>query len=786
MDYKKKCLISLFFLCTTIIFSQENKYQITGKVLDVNNNTLIKEAYIYIIDLKNNLVVHTVKSDSIGNFQISFDKGNYNISIGHNDYKVRLIPIEYSKFNDNSLDLGEVLLRPIVINELEEIVIVAKDFRIENKNNKRIYHIGNKLKDVSGSMSNLLSYIPSISVDIDGTVQLRGKEPIIKINGRNSNLTKSEALQMLPSDMIKKIEVTTRPSVREGETEPVINIITDRNRKGVIGGVNLALGIPSTAKGGLHLALNKEKINGYGLYGIQRENNISNSKEESIETFNNDGENLEVETNNNNTSSTNQFGELQYEYLPSKNSELAGNVSVFHTNGKLSTNGVRNTLSDDLEQIDQLNDVENKLFSIATETEYEHQFNSEKEQLKIELEYEYESREKSEVFSESSMMNGNFNTNSFDKLISNELEIKTRYDWTLRNDAYFSLGYRFDLSTIDVEQFFSSNINNLFTENNIAYTQADNTIYTDYSKEYENFYYNIGLRLVNTKRKLNDLDSNESTSKDFLNLLPQITVEYEYGDSNEISLNFYSLLRQPRLSYLNSFNTSVDLQRINVGNPELEPQSTQTIELEFFNEFKSSSISTIFYTSFVKDIIQNTSIFDTENDITISRPENIGKSTTFGVDFSYSLNSPRWLNTIIKLNGKYGNISGDAVGDNDFYRLNTSIINIVRLKSYKIEFSWFYSPKNKVNFQTFQSSNQYFKFGLSRRVLKNRGNLVLSVLDPFNSARIIQNIDGSNFEYRSVLKPNQRRVFLSLFWRFNSKSKFRNTNKKKREKGILQ
>lgn len=786
MDYKKRCLLFLFFLCTTIIFSQENKYQIAGRVLDVSNNTLIKEANIYIIDLKNNLVVHTVKSDSIGNFQIFFDKGNYNISIGHNDYEVKLIPIEYSKFNDNSLDLGEVLLRPIVINELNEVVIVAKDFRIENKNNKRIYHIGNKLKDVSGSMSNLLSYIPSISVDIDGTVQLRGKEPIIKINGRNSNLSKSEALQMLPSDMIKRIEVTTRPSVKEGETEPVINIITDRNRKGLIGGVNFALGLPSTAKGGLHLALNKKKINGYGLYGIQRENNISSSNEESIKTFNNNGENLEVETNNNNTSSTNQFGELQYEYLPSKNSELAGNISVFNTNRTLSTNGIRNNLSDDLEQIDQLNDVDNKLFSIATETEYEHQFNSEKEQLKIELEYEYESRERSEAFSESSITNGDFNTNSFDKLISNELEIKTRYDWTLKNDAYFSLGYRFDLSTIDEEQIFSSNVNNLFAENNIVFTQADNTIYTDYSKEYENFYYNIGLRLVNTRRKLNDLDSNESTSKDFLNLLPQITVEYEYGDSNEISLNFYSLLRQPRLSYLNSFNTSVDLQRINVGNPDLEPQSTQTIELEFFNEFENSSISTTFYTSFVKDIIQNTSIFDTENDITISRPENIGKSTTFGVDFSYSLNSPRWLNTIIKLNGKYGNISGGAVGDSDFYRLNTSVINIVRLKSYKIELSWFYSPKNKVNFQSFQSSNQYFKFGLSRRVLKNRGNLVLSVLDPFNSARIIQSIDGSNFEYRSVLKPNQRRVFLSLFWRFSSKSKFRNTSKKKREKGILQ
>ncbi|WP_204345359.1 outer membrane beta-barrel family protein [Psychroserpens algicola] len=785
MDYKKIFFFSLFFLCVTIMSSQDNKYEIIGKVIDVNNNTSIEGANIFIINLKKNLVVHKTKSDSAGNFQISLDKGNYNISIGHVDYEVTLMPIDFSKFKNNSLNLNDIFLEPIKINELDEVVIVSKDFRIENRNNKRIYHIGNTLKDVAGSMSNLLSYIPSVSVDIDGTVQLRGKEPIVQINGRNSNLSKSEALQMLPSDMIKRIEVITRPSVKEGETEPIINIITDRKRRGTIGGVNFAIGLPSTIKGGLHLALNKEKINGYGLYGINNQNNIPSSKEESIRTVDNNVETVETETNDNNTSSTNQFGELQYEYVPNDKSELAGNVSVFNSNNMLSIKGERNMFSENFEQIDQLNDTENKLFSISTETEFEHQFNSEKEQLKIELEYEFESRKNSEMFLESSLSDGDLNTNSFDRLRSNEIELKTRYDWTLNNEGYFSLGYRFDLSTLNQEQFFSSDVNNISAENNIDFTQTDNTIYADYSNVYKKIYYNIGFRFVNTERKLIDEDTNESSKKSFSNLLPQINLEYEYGDSNEISLNYYSLLRQPRLNYLNSFNTSVDLQRIRVGNSELKPQSSQTIELELFNEFENSSISTTFSTNFVKDIIQNVSVFDTENNITVTRPENIGKSTTFGIDFSYSLNSPKWLNTIVKLNGRYGNISGGTI-DDDFYRLNSSITNIVRLKSYKLELSWFFSPKNKINFQTFQSSNQYFKLGLSRRVLKNRGNLVLSVLDPFNSARIIQNIDGQNFDYRSVIRPNQRRVFLSLFWRFSVKSRFRNTDKQVKEKGILQ
>ncbi|MTI29403.1 outer membrane beta-barrel family protein, partial [Xanthovirga aplysinae] len=406
-----------------------------------------------------------------------------------------------------------------------------------------------------------------------------------------------------------------------------------------------------------------------------------------------------------------------------------------------SNTGTR-TKSENLEETNQINEVKNDLFSILTETEFEHKLNSKKDLVKIEVEYEFEAKEKSEMFLESSSTKNNFNSDSFDRLLSNKLKLRSRYDKALKNDGYLTIGYQFDLNTIDQNQAFSDNLNFTSAVNNIMFTQFDNTAFADYFNEFGSISYNIGLRLVNTERKLNNEDTNESSGKNFLNLLPQIGLEYEYGEGNEISLNYFSLLRQPRLTFLNNFNSSLDLQRISVGNPDLKPQSTQYIELEFLNEFENSSLSTTLYTNFVKDIIQYSSVFDSENDITITRPENIGRATTFGIDFSYSLNFPKWLKTIVKLNGRYGAISKEDIDNNGFYSVKSSIINIIRLKSYKLECSWFFNPKSKVNFQTFQKSNQYFKFGVSRRVFKNKGNLVLSVLDPFNSARIIQNIEG--------------------------------------------
>lgn len=781
-------IIFLFIMGSS--FAQDQQYVVKGNVIDKNSDFPVEGAWVSVLDLKNNLIVNKVETEADGHFEISFDKGKYHISFASEKYETLMIPIKYSNFDNRIYEIGNVQLDPLAYTELDEVMVTTKDYRIENVRGKKIFHIGTGLKDVAGSMSNLLSYIPSVFVDIEGKVQLRGREPIIMINGRKSNLSKSDALQMLPSDMVKKIEIISNPSAREGETEPIINIITDKKRKGLIGGVNLAAGVPSTQKGGLHLALNKEKFSGYGLYGIKKENDIKSFSNEFLENNTENLNYLETENSNNVSNRLNHFGEIQYEYLPNERSELVGSVSIYTDDNKVAYTGQRVVEENAMifDEINQLSDNRAKTFSVSKEIEYEIKLNEDKDLFKAELEYEYEKKEKRENFLEDSSSQIQTNTSdSYDKFKGDELKLKMRYDQTLKNEAYFTVGYRLDRNVVSQDQTFEVNsLQSLSLENEVKYTQYDNTGFVDYSDEYKGVYYNFGVRLKHTNRVLNDNSTSENSKRNFLNVLPTINLSYEYGESNEISFNYYSLLSQPRLSYLNSFNTSTDVQRVRVGNPNLDPQLTHAFELEHFKEFENSTLSTTLYSNFTNDIIQYISTFQEDTNITISRPENIGRAKTFGVDFSYSLNSPKWLNTIVKLNGKYGTISNDERDSDEFYSLNTSLINIIRLKSYKLELSWFYSSPKQINFQLEEESNQYFKLGLSRRIFKNKGNLVLSVIDPFNTGRRIQKIKGSNFNYRNEFNPNQRRVFLSLFMRFSSKSKFRKTEKNVREKGILQ
>lgn len=778
----------IFLLMCGKTFCQDSPiYTIKGNIIDKNSQNPIASSWVSILDLKNSQIINKVQSGIDGSFEINFKKGEYSISISLETYETLLLPINYSNFKERIYILPSVKLEP-KSTVIDEVVIIAKDFKIENDRGKKIYHIGNKLKDAAGSMSNLLSYIPSVFVDIDGKVQLRGREPIIMINGRKSNLSKSDALQMLPSEMVKKIEIISNPTAKEGETEPIINIVTDKKGRGLIGGINLSLAAPTTLKGGLHLALNKEKFNGYALYGIKREDGIKNYSNEFLEKKNMSYK--ETESSNNRTYATNHFGEMQYEYIPDKSSELVGSMSIYSGDNKTQYYGKRKIEENSImnNEISQTSDNSVRNFSLSNEIEYQKKLKDEKDLFKAEFEYEYEEKEKTEKFTEnSSNLSQEYSSNSYDKYRGDELKLKMRYDMTLRNDAYFTVGYRLDGSIINQnQQFEASNINIGLLENDIKYSQYSHTGFVDYSNYFKGFYYNLGLSLKNTNRLLKDNILMLNSKRDFLNLLPNVTLSYEFDKNHEISFKYFSYLSQPRLSYLNSFNTSTDLQRISIGNPNLEPQKTHSFELAYMKEFKGSTITSTAYTNFTNDLIQVITNLEENTNIIISKPENIGKARTYGLDLSYSLTSPKWLNTIIKLNGQYGILSNNEIESSKFYSLNTAFINIVRLGTYNLELSWFFNTPKKINYQIKEDSNQYFKVGLSKRILKNNGNLVFSIIDPFNTGRRIQRINGSDYSYVNEFNPNQRRISLSLFLRFSSKSKFRATEKEVKEKGILQ
>ncbi len=760
-------------------FSQNDTPTLNGRVIDSITNNPIKNATVVFFDINKQEIVFSTKTNIKGLFTIVYNKKcDCQLSLIHDNYQTYISTLNYSAVQSITLPLIKLENKRHI--HLKEVVVTAKNYTLKRKGGKRIFLPSNELLDLSGSISNLLSYIPAVIVDIDGNVQIRGKEVRIQIDGRSSNLTRAEVLKMLPSDMIQNVEIITSPSASEG-SEPKINIITKKNReKGLNGGINSALGFPQVGKAGMHLTMNKEKGFIYSLYGIN--NNFRTSTEsEFLNETENQATVVQREFNNRDRNEISHFSELGYEYNINKNNRLRGGLSFFLESQNFEYAGFR-TLSDGRQanlNSKQIRNTSDKEKSFTSEVDYKKEFTLKGHTLRLSLEYGFESNEEEDFFIETNPLENEVNeSNTNEKNKEIQVEFRIKHDYPLMEDLKFLVGYQLDYNKLSQNQgFLGASLSN---QNNVDFLQRVHSPFVEYEHEIGDFEYEIGLRWELFDRELENILSGSTDKSSFKNLLPNLSMDYEFGKNNELSLSFGKRIRYPRLNWLNSFNTNVNLQNIRIGNPDLEPQQDFEFELEYAKELEKGTLLVSSYASLSRDIVQ----FVTENQdgLTVTTPQNIGKGDSYGIDIFYGFNSPQWLKTNIKLSAEFGTFpSSQEDTFNDFFNTRASINNFIRLNSYKLELSWIYRSPNR-RFQSRTLSAQYFKFGVSRTIFNGKGNIVFSANDPLNTNRRITLINSPNFQYRREFFPNSRQLTLSLFYRFSTKANFRNTEKEKKKK----
>ena len=264
------------------------KLVITGKVVDRETNQPLEYATI---TLKNNNRPDLIQggiTDAEGNFQIESFPGQYDINIEF---------ISFATYRQNSvsiksnLNLGTIALE-IDTNELEEVELIGEQTQVEIRLDKRIYNVGKDITVRGGSVADVLGNIPSITVDVEGNVALRGNNNVrILINGKPSGLvgiSGTNGLRQLPSESIEKVEVITSPSARydaEG-TGGILNIILKKQeRSGFNGNFNINGGIPETFRGTATVNWKTKKLNLFSTNTIGRRTSISNGLSEN-EYFN--------------------------------------------------------------------------------------------------------------------------------------------------------------------------------------------------------------------------------------------------------------------------------------------------------------------------------------------------------------------------------------------------------------------------------------------------------------------------------------------------------------------
>ena len=268
---KNYFLLGLLFLFSTLTFAQSSNYSITGKVVDKDAGIPLEYATITVTDVDNAQDVEGGITDTSGNFTVEVPAGKYTIKIEYISFE----PVILTKTISGDLNLGTTQLE-FAASNLDEVTVVAETTTVDIRLDKKIYNIGKDLTTAGGTVSDALNNVPSVSVDVEGSISLRGNENVrILINGKPSAIAgygSTDVLRQLPADAIERVEVITSPSARydaEG-TAGILNIILRKEKTlGFNGSINTSVGNPDLASVSANLNLRTDKFNIFNTTGYR-------------------------------------------------------------------------------------------------------------------------------------------------------------------------------------------------------------------------------------------------------------------------------------------------------------------------------------------------------------------------------------------------------------------------------------------------------------------------------------------------------------------------------------
>jgi outer membrane receptor protein involved in Fe transport len=674
--------------------------------------------------------------------------------------------------NDNlrvieNTDIGNTALN-LDVSMLDEVEVRAERTQVEVRLDKKIYNVGQDITVRGGNVSDVLANIPSIEVDFDGNVSLRGNSNVkILINGKPSGLVGlagPQGLRSIPSESIEKVEVVTSPSARysaEG-TAGILNIILKKqDLLGFNGNVNLNAGDPKSSGISGTFNLRNNKINIFNTTSFKDGDNNSNFFG-NTEYFNS---NLKIDNQTkSNRNSKNNFLNLGVEYYFDDKTSLT--LSGFYRKGdQLSYS--RNVVND-ITNIDIVSSNERIANDKELEESFEYaldfykDFDKDGHTLSARISYEEDdenSVDNIEDFSTIPFVSSSAFERTTNIDFQNRLLAQIDYVYPIDENTEFELGYRgrfldretdFDVSFLRGGLYQSdSGLSNIF-----KYSENINSFYTQFGKKFNSLSVLLGLRYEDSKQEIDQRTTNQFEVKKYSDLFPTVNIAYQFSDLESLTLGYSKRVRRPRGWDINPFPRRNSITSYRRGNPFLDPTFTSAYEVDYLKRFKKITINTaLFYRQSdgnVERIQQETGdlvnlIVESGSNnpvlqvpvleyypINLSTNKRIGSelSITYTPSRSVRINGSFTLNST-KIRGTYNNQSFDSDDTNWSARFN----GFIRLpKDYSLQFFGFLRGPSENAF----SKRKAFGFttaSIQKSILDKKGNISLRYSDIFNTGR---------------------------------------------------
>ena len=787
-------LITLLF-STLIIYSQDrqaiNKIKISGKIVDKSTNQPLEYATITLISLKNTKATTGGITDGKGEFNFEASPGIYNIKVEFISFKPQEIIQKTLVENTN---LGTFLLIEDA-TQLNEVVIRSEKTTVEIKLDKKVYNVGNDLMVKGGTVSDVLDNIPSVSVDVEGNISLRGNENVrVLIDGKPSNaINISEALKIIPADAIDKVEVITNPSARydaEGGGG-ILNIILKKGKTNGLNGVFLATtGYPDNH--GLSGTVNfkSEEFNIFTTQGYNYRSNPGNAIVNSnYLNLDNSPKNYVYETRDNSRLNSGYNGNFGVEWNLDKSTSWTNIVNYRKSSGDnvdfiLQDNYNQNFIYDYTRN--RINNEDSNSKNIEFTTNLTKKFKKEGHKLTIDGSFSSNTDINSALITDTAT---NSIITKLDNTFNNQKQsrnlIFTDYVLPLGKSSQFEAGYRGDFSELitNYQVLNDGVVNNSFT-NTLQYKEKVNAFYTQLGTKYKKMSVLLGLRFEDSNIDINQLATSDFNKRKYGNLFPSAFFTYEISDKSSTSLSYSKRIQRPRGRQINPFNNLSSNTNIFIGNPGLNPALTDALDFGYLKRFTKVTLSTSLYVNKTTNSFQfvrsETGTFINGVPIIKSSPINLATEYRAGFEFTLNYNPYKWW----KLNSNFNFFRVETQGDFNFTNFVGTVINqnfdnitsswSTRLTS-KINLPSKIDWQTNLNYNGPQNNAQGKSIGIfaanlafSKDILKDKATISFNVSDVFNSRkRIMETFIPGLVDSYTEMQWRERQFTLSFTYRFN-------------------
>lgn len=780
------------------------KIVLSGKVIDQETQQPLEYATI---TLKNPRFPDRLQGGITGvdgTFSFEIFPGRYTITT------------EYISFESNinegvilreSTDLGTIALE-ISVAALDEVELVAERTEVEIRLDKRVYNVGRDITVRGGSVSDVMDNIPSVSVDVEGNISLRGNDNVrILINGKPSGLvglSGPDALRQLPAESIEKVEVITSPSARyeASGTAGILNIILKREElAGFNGSFILNGGFPTTYGGNTNLNWRTEKLNIFSTLSYNDSKSLGGGVFNS-EYFNGDAPSTFTNEDRDYERQRERFFiNLGAEYFFDDKTSFTMTGFIRRSDNNSNNTTIiedRSSSGVVLNEFGRFQDETEKDNSAQFTANFTKKFNDQGHELIIEFQAEESSEDEADIAR---------NTNTFDqKSTTDESQerqlLQLDYVYPIDENTQLELGYRGDFSqqNTDYQVFDLANgietVNTNLT-NYLGFTQNVNAAYTQFGKKVNKFSYLLGLRMENTKIIIDQRTANVYREKKYTDWFPTVNLSYEFNEKENITLGYSRRIRRPRSWSLNPFQSLTSLTFFRQGNPDLDPSYANSFDFGYLKRWEKFTLNgSVYYsksTQVITRITETTgTIVRVSEDPLVEVPAlrftsiNLAENNRTGTEFTLTYSPKR----TIRISGNFNIFNSETIGTYEDQVLDAEIISwFARLNaSFPLPFDLntqlraFYRGPSATA-QTESEGIFSLSGAINKNLFKNKGTLSFRASDIFNSRRRKSTTVTEQFTNYTEFQWRQPTYIFTLTYRINERKNNRNRRRNNYEGG---